>query len=66
MRKGRVSQGVCDNSEGAQSIRIKLDRSGKTLLSHQLTERLKAAIRRGESFPQDLRLGSRWGKGETF
>ena len=35
-------------------MRIKLDRSGKTLLSHQLAEWLKAAIRRGDYVDGDV------------
>ncbi len=38
-------------------MRIKLDRSGKTLLSHQLAEWLKAAIRRGDYGDGDVLPG---------
>ena len=39
-------------------MRIKLDRSGKALLSHQLAEWLKAAIRRGDYVDGDILPGA--------
>ena len=39
-------------------MRIKLDRSGNTLLAHQLTEWLKAAIRRGDYKDGDVLPGA--------